>query len=71
MKFIRSFSRTYLNNIWTSDDYTIVRNGSAYWGWTGYDVWFKGRSIAQAETFIQAKAAARQHAEALDLNQSF
>jgi hypothetical protein len=65
MKFTRSYSRTYGNNVWTADggEYRIVRNGSSYWGYTGYAWSYQGEQIGTEETLAKAKAAALAHAK--------
>jgi hypothetical protein len=50
------------NNIWTCGEYEITRYGSAYWGFTGYFLTFKGETIAQGEKLNDAVKAAKAHA---------
>jgi len=62
IKFTRSYSRTNGNNMWVCGDYVIVRNGSAYWGYTGYELTFKGMHLTLTDKFGQAVNEARLYA---------
>lgn len=58
VKFTRGYSRTFGNNIWNGGMFEIVREGSSYWGFTGYTIRVGSREIGRTETLSEAKAFA-------------
>jgi hypothetical protein len=59
MKFVRGYLRSYGNNVWYGGDFRIVRSGSKYWGYTGYELTRSGKHVGRFETLKEAVAAAQ------------